>query len=90
MSIIVEADLFVLYCRKNKFANTYTNDNLGKEIRKIIESFGGSLIKKDLLSYWDNNETAKHISPKKLCKTSSQYEINKNQIGNVFVELSKL
>lgn len=88
--IVIDADFFVYYCRKNGYAKNLPNDILGKKIRDIIEKKGGSLKEQGIPSYWDTQNYLDQIDPYRLCKNSSRYEIHASEVGNILLDLSQL
>lgn len=88
MKIKIGADELILWLRKNKIAENETTKHLGSKILKLIESFGGELIRHDDICYWNNHVDSVFINELQLPKTASQYSIDSTKIGQLYIELS--
>ena len=85
--MLIGADELILHIRKNKKRDNESNDVIGKEIRKIVESLGGHLTKKRRPAKWDTSNTKK-VGKDKLPKTAAQYEIDFDKLPDLFKALS--
>ena len=85
--MLIGADELILHIRKNKKRDKESNDEIGKEIRKIVESLGGYLIAEDVPVMWDTREGAKNICEICLPKTAAQYEIEFDKLPDLFKAL---
>jgi len=83
-TIKIGADELILWLRKNKIATTVPNDQLGAQIRKLIESLGGALKDEDIPVYWDERIGSKNIDPYQLPKTAAQYEISTDILEDIY------
>jgi hypothetical protein len=89
MKIKIGADELILWLRKNELAEKETNIQLGLKILNLIESLGGNLFVHDEQCYWHIEPPyPEFINEYKLPKTASQYYIDSNKIGDLYITLS--
>lgn len=88
MEIKIGADELILWLRKNKKAKEETTKYLGLKIRKLIESLEGRLTIHDESCYWNTEKKLKSIDELELPMTASQYRIESNKIGDLYIELN--
>jgi hypothetical protein len=89
VSMNIGADEIILWLRKNDKAVGKINDDLGKDICKVIcDGLGGRKIADDQPSYWDCSAGAKNISPTELPKTAEQYAIDPGKLPQLFSTLN--
>ena len=90
--IKIGADELILWLRKNDKAVNIPNDKihgLGLKIHDlIVKEFGGIKIVEDYPSYWGNLINDKNVEKFNLPKTSAQYEIETQKIGQLYEKLS--
>lgn len=88
MNIKIGADELIYHLRKNDKCKEIDDITLGNKIAKFFKvTFGEeSFIQKDVPSYWcDNNHTINdYFKNKKLPLTSQLYEINIENISQVY------
>lgn len=91
-NIAIGADELILWLRKNKRATKIPNDGkdgLGMKILDLIENeLGGKKILSSEPSYWASLMEDKNIDQFKLPKTSAQYEISSDKIGQLYEQIS--
>jgi hypothetical protein len=83
----IGADEIILWLRKNNIAKSFSNDQLGKKIREIIESLGGTIEEYDVKSRWSDSENVDRYN---LPKTSAQYEIQSDKLPELYEKLGKI
>lgn len=90
--IKIGADELILWLRKNKKTENIPNDEiqgLGIKIHNlIVKDFGGEKIADNHPSYWANLMEDKNVEKFNLPKTSAQYEIDSQKIGQLYENLS--
>ena len=87
--ITIGADELILWLRKNKKAADVPNDTLGLKILDMIENdFCGKKIRSNEPAYWSNFMEDKNVDQFHLPKTSAQYKIDTNKIGQLYEQLS--
>lgn len=89
-TIRIGADEIILWLRKNRIAEEMPNDGatgLGRKIYDlIVNELNGRKIEDSSPSFWDATDT--HVQQFGLPKSSAQYEINLNQLANLYLEIS--
>lgn len=93
MNIKIGADELILWLRKNDIAKSIPNDEvngLGFRICRIIEGLGGRKIDDNILAYWPIPERDSKIDKYELPKTSAQYQIDVDNVSEIYKELLKL
>lgn len=85
LRIKIGADELILSLRKNnKIPKGTSNQMLGKEILKIIKQLDGEKDTPDSISsYFDD----KYVQELDLTMDSTQYKININKIGDLYIKL---
>lgn len=90
--IRIGADELILWLRKNEKAKSIPNDEikgLGAKIYKlIVNELGGKKVIDNQPSYWASILGDKNIEKFNLPKTSAQYEINSEKMGELYSRLS--
>lgn len=90
--IKIGADELILWLRKNEKAESIPNDELhglGVKIHNlIVNELGGMKVIDNHPSYWANIIGDKNIEKFNLPKTSAQYEISTEKIGELYRKLS--
>lgn len=90
--IKIGADELILWLRKNEKAESIPNDEiqgLGAKIHNlIVNELGGMKVIDNHPSYWANIIGDKNIEKFNLPKTSAQYEINTEKLGELYTKLS--
>jgi hypothetical protein len=92
MAIIrIGADELILWLRKNDKAVNNPNDEiqgLGAKIYNlIVNRLGGTKLLDNHPSYWASLITDRNVDKFQLPKTSAQYEIDTEQLGDLYEEL---
>lgn len=91
--IKIGADELILWLRKNEKAVKVSNDGaqgLGRKIHDlIVKEFGGKKIAENYDAHWANLMDDKNVEKFNLPKTSAQYEIESQKIGQLYEILSK-
>jgi len=92
MAIIrIGADELILWLRKNGRAVNIPNDEiqgLGTRIYSlIVDRLGGVKVIDNHPSYWASLITDKNVDKFQLPKTSAQYEIDTDRLGDLYEEL---
>jgi len=77
----------IYWLRKNEIHKSVSNEILGKKIRQIIEDLGGTLLRKDTISRWDNT---KNVDRFDLPKTSAQYEIDFANLSDLYNQIQNM
>jgi hypothetical protein len=90
-TIIIGADEIILWLRKNNKSINVPNDEINglgiKIFELIVDRLGGKKVIDNNPSYWANLMGDKNIEKFNLPKTSAQYEIDVNKIGELYEEL---
>ncbi|MGC4041969.1 MAG: hypothetical protein QM710_14590 [Flavobacterium sp.] len=89
--IKIGADELILWLRKNKKAQDIPNDEihgLGIKIYNLILELGGKKTDENFPSHWANLMEDKNVEKFNLPKTSSQYEIETQKLGQLYERLS--
>jgi hypothetical protein len=87
MEIIIGADEFILWLRKNGKATNDINIQLGKRILNLIEALGGMKYLDNQESFWDIGLTARNVNDLALPKTSEQYRIPIGILPDIYREI---
>jgi len=92
-NIRIGADELILWLRKNGKAENVPNDEitgLGRRIYNlIVDELGGRKVEDSFPCRWETNDDAQSISKYNLPKTAAQYEININQLTNLYNRLNQ-
>jgi len=89
--IKIGADELILWLRKNGKLNYLPNNEihgLGVKIHNLIVKRLGCTKMDDGVSYWENSNGTKNVGKYDLPKTSAQYEVATEKLGELFEELS--
>jgi hypothetical protein len=90
--IKIGADELILWLRKNQKAINIPNDEIqgvGRKIHDlIVNELGGEKIINNQPAHWANLIGDKNIEKLNLPKTSTQYEIESEKIGELYESLS--
>ena len=87
LKITIGADELILSLRKNKKADGFSNQVLGKKILEIVDQLGGIKTEPDQIpSYFDD----KYVKELDLPMNSTQYEIEVDKIGSLYIVLYQL
>lgn len=90
-TITIGADELILWLRKNNKGLNVPNDGaqgLGLKILKLVEELGGEKISENHDTHWANEMNDKNIGQYNLPKTSAQYHIDTQQLGQLYETLS--
>ena len=91
IKINIGADELILWLRKNGKAERIPNDEiqgLGIKIHElIVTKLGGEKIEDSKPSYWANLMGDKNVDKFGLPKTSAQYKIETERLGELYEEL---
>ena len=83
--INIGADELILWLRKNNFHSNIGNKELGKKIRNIIcNDLHGALTDEDQPAFWANDNNDKNINEYLLPKTAAQYQLNENNLNDLY------
>lgn len=89
--IKIGADELILWLRKNKKATNLPNDEihgLGIKIHNLIVKELGGIKLADEAAYWANLMQDKNIEKFNLPKSSTQYEIETQKMGQLYDNLA--
>ena len=91
MNITIGADEIILWLRKNNKTQNQRTIDLGNRILTLMEKIGAQIIQseRDKECFWDVRGDSKNINEFGLPKTSAQYEININNLIDLYSELNK-
>lgn len=87
MKINIGADELILWLRKNDKASGVTNEILGRKIVDLIYQLQGKKTIDNQDCAWSKDDV-NSIGEYKLPKTSAQYEIDREQLSNIYTEIS--
>lgn len=87
LEIKIGADELILSLRKNKKAEDISNQVLGKKILEIIEQLGGEKDTPEPISSYFNDKYVKELG---LTMDSTQYKIDIDKIGDLYIKLYEL
>ena len=80
--IVISNQILIEFLRLNNRALEIPNDQLGKQLDKIIKDFGG--MQRDKVSAGRENEAGDLLG---FPRTSQSYDFPQNQLGNLFVNI---
>lgn len=80
--IVISNQILIEFLRLNNRALDIPNDQLGKQLDKIIKELGGN--QRDRISAGRENEAGDYLGNP---KTSMSYDFPQNQLQNLFINL---
>lgn len=83
--IVISNQILIDFLQLNNRALEIPNDQLGKQLDKIIKELGGT--QRDRISAGRDNENGNYLGNP---KTSMSYDFPRNQLQNLFISISNL
>jgi hypothetical protein len=87
--IRIGADEIILWLRKNRKDAGSNNQQLGINIKKLMETLGGIAVEHVVTPYWDKDPNANHIGIYDLPQNSTQYEIGIDKMSALYAAINQ-